>query len=77
MERIGKRQRGNEAEKYKLEYIEDLSKAHQTSFEDLGLNYIEIQWNQDHQLDNQGLIQDCVLETIIQEILKVGQQCLH
>jgi deoxyadenosine/deoxycytidine kinase len=71
LKRIAKRQRGNEAEKYNLDYLKDLSTAHQKSFNDLGLDYIEIKWDQDFQLDEEGLIDDKSIERIIEIILKI------
>jgi len=70
LERISKRSRGNEAEKYKLEYIIDLSVAHRKSFQDLGLDYIELNWDSELQLDEDGLIPGPLIEEIVQEILK-------
>lgn len=75
LQRITQRNRGNEAETYQLQYLQDLTDAHRQSFEDLGINYIQLDWNANTSLDDEGLIDDAVIADIVDKIIRL--RCKH
>jgi len=74
-ERIVTRNRDGEATGYDLNYLQAISKAHEKSFEDIGVNYIEINWDEKVEITD-GVICDQTIEAAFQKILDLRLQNL-
>ena len=70
MERIQRRNRGSESSAYTEQYIKSIQDCHTEAFEQLGIEFITVDWNQDYELDSSGLLSNEVCASVLDIILR-------